>query len=1308
MRVPDNLSYEISAEEIYHIVADHAIDWEELRASDGTLIYTSPSCERISGYRPEEFYAIHHLLFDRIHPSDKEMVMAHHEKIRQHPDQSHLIVFRLVHRDGGMRWIERHTQPVFLSDGSTLVFRNSIRDITARKQAEFEALRNYQTVLALLDNPMAIALILNLDGSIHMANQTFARRFGMSQSDLIGKVAWDLLPEPVREKRKQSFQQVLQTGQLVRYQDPGVHAYYDSILYPIHDENGQLFQIGVMARDITEIMEGRAALEESEATIRSLIDVPSTIMLLLDVQGRIITANAAFVEMLRAALSDTPDAETLKGQIFWDILPQQFADRRKAGFEKVLQSRQPLHVEERSPTGLWYDTWVYPVLNKEGEVTRIAVVGHEITDRKQAEKTIRQNEATIRAVMNVPEVMIALLDLQGAILEVNQTWAEIMHGSPESFKGKYLFDLFPPEIARYRRTVFEQVIQSGKMHRALDTGRNNRVFDSLVYPILDTQGQIKQVAVMSRDLTEIQKTAEELEKSQQHLKTLLSHIPGLLFVFDPQGTIKLVEGKILEQLRVDPKMLVGLNIADAMGPAYDPKPYLEKIVSGKMLWEELVFGDFTYDLYFSRIMDQENQVIEIIGVALDKTELKKSQLFLSNVLDNLPGILFVLDPGGSIKLIEGSALNKMGLSPKEMIGRKPGVFLGLSNETNDPWITKVLSGELAREEIAFGDYTYESTYSLIMDQNSQVAEIIGVSLDKTEEKKAQVQLQQVKDQLQVVLEGVADGIIATNQARQVIYANQAAAQMAGFSSADELTSTHADDLISQFHILDHSGQAIPRQDLPGQRSFSGVRKSPIELHLRNKQSSKELWVEVKDTPITDEKGQVQLVVTVFHDITNAKREQYLQEQSRKELARMVAERTTELEKLNQKLLRENQARRKSEAGYRRSAAQAQSLTEVSTRLNARLNLQTVLQTISQEIIQATHYPLCTVMLYDEKSDALVIESASGKFAELAMQSRPLPREAFEMYVESFGPLFVVEDISAIANNPYQDIHKQMKVRTVISLPLELEGRLVGCLNVQSLGKIHLPTEEEKTFLQGLANLATTAIINARLYQEAQEGQARLQNLSRQLVEAQETERRKLVRELHDDVGQTITYLNMLLDASLKTAAADKGLSEKMDLEVKRARKMTDEMLQRIHELSAELRPPMLDDFGLVPALLDYFENYSKQTGVQVDFKHGLPGIRFTPELENTAFRVIQQALVNVARHAKTDQVAVRIWSYENMLGLQVEDNGVGFDIQSVLNKKPTGGLPNMREQVALLGGALDIETAPGGGTCLTVEIPLAG
>jgi signal transduction histidine kinase len=134
---------------------------------------------------------------------------------------------------------------------------------------------------------------------------------------------------------------------------------------------------------------------------------------------------------------------------------------------------------------------------------------------------------------------------------------------------------------------------------------------------------------------------------------------------------------------------------------------------------------------------------------------------------------------------------------------------------------------------------------------------------------------------------------------------------------------------------------------------------------------------------------------------------------------------------------------------------------------------------------------------------------------------------------------------------------------------------------------------------------------------------------------------------------------------------------------------------------------MLDDLGLLPALLWYFERYTSRTDVQVAFKHtGLERRRFAPEVETAAYRIVQEALTNVARHAGVSEVTVRIWADQDTLGAQIEDHGVGFDPEVALDGGTTGGLSGMHERAVLLESQLTIESAPGAGTRLTAEFLL--
>jgi PAS domain S-box-containing protein len=211
---------------------------------------------------------------------------------------------------------------------------------------------------------------------------------------------------------------------------------------------------------------------------------------------------------------------------------------------------------------------------------------------------------------------------------------------------------------------------------------------------------------------------------------------------------------------------------------------------------------------------------------------------------------------------------------------------------------------------------------------------------------------------------------------------------------------------------------------------------------------------------------------------------------------------------------------------------------------------------------------------------------------------------------------------------------------------------------------------------------------------------RLQSLSRRLLEVQEFERRHLARELHDEVGQLLTGLRLLLkpDGGLTSDAA-RARSEQ-------ARGIVDELLDKVRELSFDLRPAALDQLGLLPALLALLERFTAQTGVQVHFKHQGVERRFAPEVETTAYRIVQEALTNVARHAGVTEATVRLWATADLLSVQIEDRGRGFDPEAALAMSRSSGLAGMQERVMLLEGDLTVESRPGDGTQITAELPL--
>jgi signal transduction histidine kinase len=213
----------------------------------------------------------------------------------------------------------------------------------------------------------------------------------------------------------------------------------------------------------------------------------------------------------------------------------------------------------------------------------------------------------------------------------------------------------------------------------------------------------------------------------------------------------------------------------------------------------------------------------------------------------------------------------------------------------------------------------------------------------------------------------------------------------------------------------------------------------------------------------------------------------------------------------------------------------------------------------------------------------------------------------------------------------------------------------------------------------------------RALEQLRDSHERLEALSRRLVELQETERKALARELHDEVGQILAALKLQLEAS--GAGPPEGV-----------RSLLRQLSSRVRSLSMDLRPPMLDEIGLVPTLVWHFERYRAQTGVLVDFRQSGPVARLPPVVETAAFRIVQEALTNVARHARVRQARVSLDPRPDRVVLRVEDAGVGFPPDAAW-AGASSGLKGMRDRARLAGGRLEVLSAPGSGTRVVAELP---
>ncbi len=211
---------------------------------------------------------------------------------------------------------------------------------------------------------------------------------------------------------------------------------------------------------------------------------------------------------------------------------------------------------------------------------------------------------------------------------------------------------------------------------------------------------------------------------------------------------------------------------------------------------------------------------------------------------------------------------------------------------------------------------------------------------------------------------------------------------------------------------------------------------------------------------------------------------------------------------------------------------------------------------------------------------------------------------------------------------------------------------------------------------------------------------KMQSLSRELMKVQEDERRRLSRELHDEVGQALTVVKINLQSLLQSSALP---PERLEDSIK----IVDDTLQDIRNLAMSLRPALLDDLGLDAALHNYLATYSKRTGLATALNCDLGGKRLPRDLETACFRVTQEALTNVLRHSHASMVRVDISVEESEVLLSVLDNGRGFDVSAATGTQGKSmGLLGMRERVAQIGGQMFIESEPGGGTRVVAVFPL--
>jgi signal transduction histidine kinase len=234
------------------------------------------------------------------------------------------------------------------------------------------------------------------------------------------------------------------------------------------------------------------------------------------------------------------------------------------------------------------------------------------------------------------------------------------------------------------------------------------------------------------------------------------------------------------------------------------------------------------------------------------------------------------------------------------------------------------------------------------------------------------------------------------------------------------------------------------------------------------------------------------------------------------------------------------------------------------------------------------------------------------------------------------------------------------------------------------------------------------IEKSRLLEAVREQREQLRALNNRLTAVQEEKQKQLARELHDELGQALTAISMNLTAIEEELPAD--CEPNIGKRLQDAILLTDQTLELVRKLSLDLRPLMLDELGLVPALRSYVKQYARRVDTKINFECVGLEQRLSSDIETALFRIVQEALTNVARHANASQIHLHLRRKASSIITVIEDDGQGFDVADEVNRSREvlgggTGILGMRERVALLGGYFNIQSTPGEGTALSIEIP---
>ena len=386
------------------------------------------------------------------------------------------------------------------------------------------------------------------------------------------------------------------------------------------------------------------------------------------------------------------------------------------------------------------------------------------------------------------------------------------------------------------------------------------------------------------------------------------------------------------------------------------------------------------------------------------------------------------------------------------------------------------------------------------------------------------------------------------------------------------------------------------------------------------------------------------------------------------------------------------------------------LSKVSAAITGLRDLDTILKIGLDNVIDIINGDVGGIMLLDSKNKTLSYRVYHELTKEYVDEMCVYLGEGIAGKVAQSGKPKLVEDLTKEPYIAHPGVVNTMGLRAFVSVPLQSKGTVMGVMNVGSFTPRRF-TKSDMFLLNSIGDQLGIAIEQTILYEQLRKSRERYRQLAQQILMAQEEERRRIARELHDETSQSLSGLALNLQVLVETADIIKISNVDFKNKLHKAQSLAVQIGAEVSRLIADLRPTLLDTLGLLPAIRHYAETNLIPLNIKILFKFDVKEINLAPEMEAGLFRITQGTISNIIHHADAKNVVISVKHQDNELLLQISDDGKGFDVEQITRIEESGrgaGLFSMKERTRLMGGRCSVDSQTGKGTRVNVLVPLDG